>query len=328
VLGGLIAWRITDSVAQPIGRAVQVAERIAKGDLTSVIEVSRQDEIGRLLGAISTMQDKLRLLVGDIGVAANSIASSSTEVASATMDLSIRTETASQNLQAASSTLHTLSMGVVSNADAARNANSLAIAASETASRSGGIVHRVVSTMDEINNSSRKIADIVSVIDGIAFQTNILALNAAVEAARAGEQGRGFAVVASEVRSLASRAAGSAKEIKLLIGRSTERVEAGSALVAQAGQVIQELVQSVQKVSTIVGEISSAMQEQSVGVGSITESICLLDDALQQNAAMVEQSAAATESLKEQATSLTQMVGAFQIEQVLVARQGALHLLR
>jgi methyl-accepting chemotaxis protein len=314
IMGSVVAWRITSSVVQPIGRAVQVAERIANGDLTSQIEVRIHDETGRLLDAISTMQDKLRSLVGNITEAANSIESSSAEVASATLDLSNRTEVASHNLQSASSSLSDLNAGVINSAESARSANRLATAASDTATRSGEVVHRVVNTMDEISTSSKKIADIISVIDGIAFQTNILALNAAVEAARAGEQGRGFAVVASEVRSLAGRAAASAKEIKTLISTSTERVEAGSALVAQAGQIIQELVGSVKDVSAIVGEISAATEEQSRSIGSIAHTVSSLDDTIQQNAAMVEQSAAASESLKEQAERLTQYVNSFQLQ--------------
>ncbi len=312
-LGGIIAWRITLSITQPIGRAVVVAERIAAGDLTSEIDVRIHDETGRLLEAIATMQDKLRQLVGNISATAHNIEASSAEVASATQDLSQRTEVASHNLQSAASNLENLNGTVEQSAESARNANRLAAAASDTATRSGEVVHKVVQRMDDISASSRKIADIISVIDGIAFQTNILALNAAVEAARAGEQGRGFAVVASEVRSLAGRAAASAKEIKTLIGNSSEQVEAGSALVAQAGQIIQEMVQSVKDVSTIVGEIAVATGEQSGRIGSISGAVTQLDDTLQQNAAMVEESAAASENLKEQARTLTDIVSAFRL---------------
>ena len=312
-LGALIAWRITRSITAPIGRAVVVAERIAGGDLTSVVEVRINDETGRLLEAIATMQDKLRQLVSDISATANNIESSSAEVASATLDLSQRTEVASQNLQSAASNLENLNGTVEHSAESARNANRLAAAASETATRSGEVVSKVVQRMDDISASSRKIADIISVIDGIAFQTNILALNAAVEAARAGEQGRGFAVVASEVRSLAGRAAASAKEIKTLIGNSTEQVEAGTALVAQAGHIIQDMVQSVKDVSTIVGAIAVATGEQSGRIGSISHAVTQLDDTLQQNAAMVEESAAASENLKEQARNLTHIVNTFRL---------------
>ena len=312
-LGAFIAWRITLSITAPIGRAVVVAERIANGDLTSQVEVRINDETGRLLEAISTMQDKLRQLVGNISVTANNIESSSAEVASATLDLSQRTEVASHNLQSAAGNLENLNTTVEHSAESARNANRLATAASETATRSGEVVNKVVQRMDDISASSRKIADIISVIDGIAFQTNILALNAAVEAARAGEQGRGFAVVASEVRNLAGRAAASAKEIKTLIGNSTEQVEAGTALVAQAGHIIQDMVQSVKDVSAIVGEIAVATGEQSGRIGSISHAVTQLDDTLQQNAAMVEESAAASENLKEQARNLTHIVSTFRL---------------
>jgi methyl-accepting chemotaxis protein len=312
-LGAFIAWRITLSITAPIGRAVVVAERIANGDLTSQVEVRINDETGRLLEAIATMQDKLRQLVSNISVTANNIESSSAEVASATLDLSQRTEVASHNLQSAASNLGNLNGTVEHSAESARNANRLAAAASDTATRSGEVVNKVVQRMDDISASSRKIADIISVIDGIAFQTNILALNAAVEAARAGEQGRGFAVVASEVRSLAGRAAASAKEIKTLIGNSTEQVEAGTALVAQAGNIIQDMVQSVKDVSTIVGEIAVATGEQSGRIGSISHAVTQLDDTLQQNAAMVEESAAASENLKDQARNLTHIVSTFRL---------------
>jgi methyl-accepting chemotaxis protein len=312
-LGGLIAWRITVSITTPIGRAVVVAERIAAGDLTSAVDVRINDETGRLLEAIATMQDKLRQLVSNISETANNIESSSAEVASATLDLSQRTEVASHNLQSAAGNLENLNGTVQHNAESARNANRLAAAASDTATRSGEVVSKVVQRMDDISASSRKIADIISVIDGIAFQTNILALNAAVEAARAGEQGRGFAVVASEVRSLAGRAAASAKEIKTLISNSTEQVEAGTALVAQAGSIIQDMVQSVRDVSTIVGEIAVATGEQSGRIGSISQAVTQLDDTLQQNAAMVEESAGASESLKDQARNLTDIVSTFRL---------------
>ena len=312
-LGAIIAWRITLSITAPIGRAVVLAERIAAGDLTSVVEVRIHDETGRLLDAIATMQDKLRELVGNISVTANNIESSSAEVASATLDLSQRTEVASHSLQSAAGNLENLKTTVEQSAESARNANRLAAAASDTATLSGEVVGKVVQRMDDINASSRKIADIISVIDGIAFQTNILALNAAVEAARAGEQGRGFAVVASEVRSLAGRAAASAKEIKTLIGNSTEQVEAGTALVAQAGHIIQDMVQSVKDVSAIVGEIAVATGEQSGRIGSISHAVTQLDDTLQQNAAMVEESAAASENLKEQARNLTHIVNTFRL---------------
>lgn len=312
-LGGVIAWRITVSIVQPIGRAVVVAERIAAGDLTSEVEVRVADETGRLLEAIGSMQERLRELVGHIKKSSQVIEVSTEEVAGATLDLSRRTETASHNLQSAAANLEDLNRAIEHSAHSAHNANRLATAASQTATHSGEVVQRVVQRMDDISASSRRISDIISVIDGIAFQTNILALNAAVEAARAGEQGRGFAVVASEVRSLAGRAAASAKEIKSLITASSEHVEAGNELVAQAGHIISDMVKSVQEVSTIVGEIASTVGEQSGRIGSIAHAVTDLDTTLQQNAAMVEESAAASENLKEQAVSLAQQVSSFHL---------------
>ncbi|MGQ0708681.1 MAG: methyl-accepting chemotaxis protein [Rhodoferax sp.] len=312
-LGAFIAWRITASIVQPIGRAVVVAERIAGGDLTSEVEVRIHDETGRLLEAIGSMQERLRELVGHIGKSSHIIENSSEEVACATLDLSQRTETASNKLQSAAANLDDLNRAIEHSADAALQANRLAAAASQTATRSGDVVQRVVQRMDDISASSRRIADIISVIDGIAFQTNILALNAAVEAARAGEQGRGFAVVASEVRSLAGRAAASAKEIKGLITASGEHVQAGSELVAQAGGIISEMVQSVQQVTSIVGQIATTTSEQSGRIGAIAQTVAELDTTLQQNAAMVEQSAAASANLKEQAFSLTGQVHSFHL---------------
>jgi methyl-accepting chemotaxis protein len=312
-LGVFIAWRITRSIVQPVRRAVLVAERIAAGDLTSEIEVRVHDETGRLLEAIASMQGKLRELVGHISKSAQVIEVSTEEVAGATQDLSRRTETASQNLQSAAAHLGDLNTVIEHSAKSALHAKHLAATASQTATRSGDVVHRVVQRMEDISGSSRRISDIISVIDGIAFQTNILALNAAVEAARAGEQGRGFAVVASEVRSLAGRAAASAKEIKGLISASSEHVEAGRELVAQAGDIISEMVQSVQLVSTIVGDIATTTGEQSGRIGSIANAVTELDTTLQQNAAMVEESASASENLKEQAVSLARKVRSFHL---------------
>jgi methyl-accepting chemotaxis protein len=312
--GAVIAWRITRSVTAPIQRAVVVAERIAQGDLTSNIEVRIPDETGRLLDAIRAMQDRLRGLVGDIRQTANSIQVASDEVASGNLDLSQRTEQTSSSLQQAASSMDQLTGTVRQSADSARQANQLASSAAEVAARGGVVVSQVVATMDDINASSKKIADIISVIDGIAFQTNILALNAAVEAARAGEQGRGFAVVAGEVRSLAGRSAEAAKEIKSLIGASVEKVEGGSRLVADAGKTMTEIVGSVQRVSDIIGEITAASSEQSDGISQVSGSVSQLDQMTQQNSALVEQSAAAAESLKEQAHNLTQMVDAFRLQ--------------
>ncbi|MBV7428911.1 HAMP domain-containing protein [Acidovorax sp. sif1233] len=312
-LGALIAWRITASITAPIGRAVVVAERIARGDLTSQVEVRIQDETGRLLEAIAAMQERLRTLVGEIGQTADSILVASSEVASGNLDLSQRTEQTSHNLQGAATALVDLTGTVSQSADSARQANQLASTASDAATRGGEVVSQVVRTMDTISASSRKIADIISVIDGIAFQTNILALNAAVEAARAGEQGRGFAVVAGEVRSLAGRSANAAREIKALIGASVDQVQEGSTLVNHAGKTIEELVLSVRRVSDIMGEITAATQEQSQRIGHVSHSVGELEEMTQQNAALVEEGAAAADSLKDQAGRLTQMVGTFRL---------------
>jgi len=312
-LGGLIAWRITASITKPLGKAVVLAERIARGDLTSQVEVRIHDETGRLLEAIAAMQDRLRSIVGEISQTAESIQVASAEVASGNLDLSQRTEQAATNLQGAAIALSDLSGTVGQSAGSARQANALAASASEVAKRGGAVVLQVVQTMDEISASSKKIADIIGVIDSIAFQTNILALNAAVEAARAGEQGRGFAVVASEVRNLAVRSASAAREIKVLIGNSVDRVQVGNDLANHAGQTIQELVQSVQQVSDIMGEITSATEEQSQRLGLVSYSMEQLDAVTQQNAALVEEGAAAADSLQDQAGKLTQMVRTFRL---------------
>ena len=312
-LGLLIAWRITASITQPIARAVVVAERIARGDLTSQVEVRIHDETGRLLEAIAAMQDRLRSLVAEIGQAADSILVASSEVASGNQDLSLRTEQTSHNLQGASQALGDLTGTVAQSAQAAHQANGLAAKASTAAAEGGEVVTQVVQTMDAISASSRKISDITSVIDSIAFQTNILALNAAVEAARAGEQGRGFAVVASEVRGLAGRAANAAREIKALINDSTQQVQAGATLVNHAGDSIAQLVQSVRQVSSIMAEITAATQEQSQRITEVSHSVGSLEDMTQQNAALVEEGAAAAESLKDQAGRLTQMVHTFRL---------------
>ena len=312
-LGALIAWRITTSITAPIGRAVVVAERIARGDLTSQVEVRIHDETGRLLEAIAAMQERLRTLVGEIGQTADSILVASSEVASGNLDLSQRTEQTSHNLQSAASSLVELTGTVSQSADSARQANQLASTASDAATRGGEVVGQVVRTMDTISASSRKIADIISVIDGIAFQTNILALNAAVEAARAGEQGRGFAVVAGEVRNLAGRSANAAREIKALIGTSVDQVQEGSTLVNHAGKTIEELVLSVRRVSDIMGEITAATQEQSQRIGHVSQSVGALEEMTQQNAALVEEGAAAAESLKHQAASLAQAISVFKL---------------
>jgi methyl-accepting chemotaxis protein len=313
-IGALLAWRLTRSIVTPVARAVKLAERIAEGDLTSTVEIHSQDEIGRLFQAMHAMQDRLRELVGDIRHSADSIQTASTEVAVGNQDLSQRTEQTASNLQLAASSMTQLTGTVKQSAESASQANQMASSASVVAQRGGEVVAQVVATMNEINQSSRKIADIIGVIDGIAFQTNILALNAAVEAARAGEQGRGFAVVAGEVRSLAQRSAEAAKEIKGLIDSSVDRVEAGTRLVSDAGATMGEIVASVRRVSDIIGEITAAAAEQSLGIDQVSGSVSQLDQMTQQNAALVEQSAAAAESLKSQATRLAELVSVFRLQ--------------
>ena len=302
------------SITQPIGHAAQVAQAIAGGDLTQPIHVgSSRDEAGALLAALQSMQDSLRSVVGQVHKSSLSIQNSSAEVASGNLDLSNRTEQAAGSLQQTASSMEQLTDTVRQSADAAGQAKALAASAAQVAQRGGSVVAQVVTTMNDINASSKKIGDIIGTIDGIAFQTNILALNAAVEAARAGEQGRGFAVVASEVRSLAQRSAEAARQIKSLIGASVERVETGSRLVTDAGSTMSEIVASVQRVSHIVGEISAAAAEQSSGIGQVNSAVAQLDQVTQQNAALVEQSAAAAASLKEQATRLNGLVGTFRL---------------
>ena len=303
------------SICGPIARAQAWAEQIAAGDLTQQVEVRGDDESARLLQALGTMQASLQQLVGQVRATTDSITNASAEIATGNQDLSTRTEQTASNLQQAASAMEQLTGTVRQSADSARQANQLAASAADVAQRGGTVVSQVVTTMDDINASSKKIVDIIGVIDGIAFQTNILALNAAVEAARAGEQGRGFAVVASEVRSLAQRSAAAAKEIKTLIGASVEKVEGGSRLVADAGRTMNEIVSSVQRVSDVISEITAAAAEQSTGIGQINSSVNQLDQMTQQNAALVEQSATAAESLKSQASELAKVMGGFRLGQ-------------
>ncbi len=306
---------ITLAITQPINQAVKVAQTVASGDLTSNIVVETSEETGQLLQALKDMNESLIHIVGQVRSGTDTIACASTEIASGNLDLSARTEEQASSLEETASSMEELTSTVRQNADNARQANTLAASASGVAVRGGDIVSRVVQTMDSINQSSSKIVDIISVIDGIAFQTNILALNAAVEAARAGEQGRGFAVVAGEVRTLAQRSAAAAKEIKELIGDSVEKVGAGSKLVAEAGSTMGEIVTSVQRVTDIMAEISLATQEQSSGIDQINMAVGQMDTVTQQNAALVEQAAAAAAALQEQAAALAEVVSVFRMEQ-------------
>ncbi len=319
LLAGLLAWRLTRSIVAPINQAKAVAEAIAAGDLTQRIAITGRDQAADLLRALQAMQTSLRATVGQVRSSSHSIHNASAEIATGNLDLSTRTELTASNLQQASSSMQQLSGAVKQSADAAHQASQFAGAAADVAQRGGSVVSQVVATMSEINDSSKKIADIIGVIDGIAFQTNILALNAAVEAARAGEQGRGFAVVASEVRSLAQRSAAAAKEIKTLIVASVDKVESGTRLVASAGQTMGEIVASVQRVSDMIGEVTAAAAEQASGIAQVSDAVAQLDQMTQQNAALVEQAAAAAESLKDQASGLTQSVASFKLDAALVS---------
>lgn len=309
----LVAFFATRSITRPLNEAVGIAQRVADGDLTSDIEVTTSDETGLMMDALKNMNDSLMKIVGEVRAGTETIASASTEIASGNLDLSNRTEQQAASLEETSASMRDLTNTVKKNADNARQANLLAASASEVAAKGGNVVSQVVETMGSINASSKKIVDIISVIDGIAFQTNILALNAAVEAARAGEQGRGFAVVASEVRNLAQRSAAAAKEIKTLIGDSVEKVEVGSKLVGQAGVTMDEVVASVKRVTDIMFEITAASQEQSDGIEQVNRSIEQMDEVTQQNAALVEEAAAAAEAMQNQASNLAQVVSVFKL---------------
>jgi methyl-accepting chemotaxis protein len=304
----------TRKVLRSLNEASEAARAIAEGDLSQPIDARGTDEVGRLLANLAAMQQSLAGLVGGIRETADSIQVASAEVATGNTDLSQRTEQAASSLQQTASSMEQLTGTVQQTAATARSANQLADAATAVAREGGAIVSRVVTTMGDINASSKKIADIIGVIDSIAFQTNILALNAAVEAARAGEQGRGFAVVASEVRSLAQRSAQAAREIKSLISASVEKVDGGSRLVAEAGQTMGQILSQVQRVTDLVGEITGAAQEQSNGIGQVNQAVSQLDQMTQQNAALVEQSAAAAESRKGQALKLAGAVSVFRLE--------------
>ncbi len=315
VLGlfGALTWVTVRSITGPLNEATQAASAVARGDLTQRMDASGRDEIAQFMRSLSEMQGSLHRIVSQVRESADSIRVASTEVASGNLDLSQRTERAAGDLQQTASHMQELTRMVQTGSEAARQASDLTGNASQVASRGGAAMERVVRTMDEISQASRQIGDITGVIDGIAFQTNILALNAAVEAARAGEQGRGFAVVASEVRTLAQRSAEAAKEIKSLIGRSVERVESGTTQVREAGQTMQEIVGSVQQVSTIVEEISASSNQQNSGIAQVGGAVQSLDTMTQQNAALVEESAAAADSLKRQAENLTSLVSTFRL---------------
>ncbi|HJV87661.1 MAG TPA: methyl-accepting chemotaxis protein [Noviherbaspirillum sp.] len=314
VSGVLIAWYVTRGVTRPIHAAVQAAQTVAAGDLTGRIDVTTKDETGRLLKSLKDMNTSLVNIVTEVRRGTDAIATASGQIASGNLDLSSRTEQQASSLEETASSMEELTGTVKQNADNARQANMLAESASEIALKGGSVVSQVVETMGAINDSAKKIVDIIGVIDGIAFQTNILALNAAVEAARAGEQGRGFAVVASEVRNLAQRSAAAAKEIKALISDSVEKVDTGAKLVDQAGATMTEIVDSVKRVSDIISEITAASQEQTSGIEQINQAIAQMDQVTQQNAALVEEAAAASESLQNQADHLTEAVGVFKLD--------------
>ncbi len=308
------------SVAKPLQEAVEAAERIGKGDIDTPVRTDHGHEMGRLLTALNSMRESLLGVISVVHRGSEGVALASAEIAAGNLDLSQRTETQAQALEETSASMSELGSTVAQNAEHARQANELAQSASNVALRGGEVVGQVVSTMKGINDASRKIADIIGVIDGIAFQTNILALNAAVEAARAGEQGRGFAVVASEVRSLAGRSADAAREIKTLISASVERVGHGTVLVDQAGATMQEVADAIRRVTTIMVEISSASLAQQTGVTEVGAAVTSLDNSIQQNAALVEQMSAAADKLKAQARELVDSVSVFQISQVRDAR--------
>lgn len=312
-LGSALAYVITRSVTLPLREAVDLANRVAQGDLSVSLHTHSRDEVGALVQALDAMVRKLKQLLGEVKHAADQIATGSSEIAMGNHDLSSRTELAASNLQETASSMQQLTSIVDQNLQSAVAVSNVVKTAAESARQGGDVVSQVVTTMGNINQSSRKIGDIISVIDGIAFQTNILALNAAVEAARAGEQGRGFAVVASEVRTLAQRSAQAAKEIKTLIGASMETVESGGRLVDQAGQTMQAVVVSVTQVTSLIGEITSAADQQSAGIRGVNQAIGQLDQATQQNAALVEQSSAATESLKGQSERLSNAISVFRL---------------
>ena len=312
----LIALFMSRVIVSSLKNAINIATRVASGDLNATIKVEGRDETGDLLQALKDMSENLKKVVGEVRSGTEAIRSGSKEIASGNADLSRRTEDQAASLEETASSMEELTSTVKQNAENAKQANQLAMGASTVAVKGGQVVSEVVTTMSSINESSKKIVDIIGVIDGIAFQTNILALNAAVEAARAGEQGRGFAVVASEVRNLAQRSAAAAKEIKALIGDSVDKVGAGTKLVDEAGKTMEEIVNSVKQVTAIMSEITAASQEQSAGIEQVNQAIMQMDEVTQQNAALVEEAAAAAEAMQEQAQHLTQTVGVFKLAQM------------
>ncbi|MFZ5528613.1 MAG: methyl-accepting chemotaxis protein [Pseudomonadota bacterium] len=307
------AYFLIRAIKQPLDQAIGIASRIAEGDLSTKIDTQRTDEFGQLMRALQTMTGSLARLVSEVRHSTDGISTASSEIATGNQDLSSRTEMTASSLQETASSMEQLTGTVQHSAQSARQANQLAGTASEAAQRGGAVVSQVVDTMQEIATSSKKIADIIGVIDGIAFQTNILALNAAVEAARAGEQGRGFAVVAGEVRTLAQRSAQAAREIKSLIVTSTDRVDSGAKLVGEAGSAMDEIVSAIQRVTDMMRDISASASEQSDGIVQVNQAVTQLDQMTQQNAALVEQSAAAAESLREQARRLSGAVNVFRL---------------
>ena len=314
LIGSGLAWAITASITGPVNQAVDLAETVASGDLTRSVHVEGKDEVATLLRALGAMNESLVKIVAQVRASSDSIATGSAQIATGNADLSQRTEEQASSLEETAASMEEMNATVKQNADTAQMATQLATSASNVAAKGGEVVAQVITTMEDITASSRKINDIIGTIDGIAFQTNILALNAAVEAARAGEQGRGFAVVAGEVRTLAQRSAQAAKEIKALIGQSVEKVDAGSRLVGEAGTTMDEIVAQVKRVADLIGEIGAATREQTVGIGQVSEAVTQLDRVTQQNAALVEESAAAAESLKQQAARMTQVVGVFKLD--------------
>ena len=324
--GAVFAWWIGRRISAPLEEAVNVAQTVARGDLTSRIEAQGSNETGALMGALRDMNANLVDIVSQVRVGTGTIAEAADQISAGNLELSSRTEQQASSLEETASSMEELTSTVRQNADNAHEANALAQTASQVAGRGGETVGRVVQTMDAITESSKKIVDIIGVIDGIAFQTNILALNAAVEAARAGEQGRGFAVVASEVRNLAQRSAGAAKEIKELIGNSVNKVEEGSRLVSDAGTTMQEIVDSIGRVTAIMSQIAMASAEQSSGIEQVNQAVAQMDQVTQQNAALVEEAAAASDAMREQAQALSALVSTFRFEERAV--QAAVQSLR